>query len=488
MRGIAQCIRQNTVTMIDYLASVSSLPDQFSLMANTSSFLSGPDKHDRLHVIHSLRERLTGAENTIPTLYKDAIPLLPYALDVPKHLAILSSSVVRNTRSGTAVAYGARAGVPGSGFDGWTLGRFSGLCFDVEAQALKSVATLAQGAASAGAFGGPRMNRSVSVSSTGGYNPTGSYQSGSTVHPAAQPTSSHSLASGSRGMTPTVSGRVTTPTQTQIRRPTSSRAIMTPITAAAPPSPSSNTPSPTTKPSISLAIPPSHKKRRSTRPATAPSSTSMGRDPNEDVCREPQMRQAGPEVSPAGPFRHLPPDRNDPKRPEDVALPDTPVTPQRFDNNARHSTAPAPGYQTIHRSESEGFMAFHHPTDPSRFQGSTEALKVGGEKTEKTRPRSSSSRIRDFMRRPATSSGTTASRPSRWGEHSPHSSSGDELGAAQSRKRGSRGAGSTGNSSGEGYPAAGKRGDRPDTGANGSGGTGEPKKKKGIFSWLGGKK
>ena len=489
MRGIGHCLRQNTVTMVDYLAYVSSLPDQFS-SANTSSFLSGPDKHDRLHVIHSLRERLTGSGNNIPTLYKDAIPLLPYALDVPKHLAILSSSVVRNARSGSGVTqYVGRAGVPGSEVEGWTLGRFSELCFDVEAQALKSVATLAQGAASAAAFGGSRTKRSTSFSMMAGYTQPGS---------AAQPPPS-----GSRGTTPTASGGATTPTQTmqgpwssQVRRPTSSRSITTPTgpasgstpgqgnVAAAPPSPSNAAPSPTIKPSISLAIPPSPKKRRNIRPSTAPSSTSVAPTAHEDPYREPnKMRNgAGPEVSPAGAFRYLPPDQNDPRMPEDVTLPETPITPQRAGYNAIHATtstlpAPAPGagYQTMHRAESESFVASRHPAVGSRLQGSSEGLKVGGEKSEKRA--SSASRIRDFMRRPATSSGLSSSK---WGEQrSTHWSSGEELSGSR-HKRGSQGVGSTGGSSGEGSYPAGKRGD--------ASGSGEPKKKKSFFGWLGGKK
>jgi hypothetical protein len=478
MRGIGHCIRQNTVTMIDYLACVSSLPDQFASSANTSSFLSGPDKHDRLYVIHSLRERLRGAGNTIPTLHKDAIPLLPYALDVPKHLAILSSSVVRNARSGTGLAFGGRAGMTGNEVDGWTLARFSDLCVDVEGQALKSVATLAQGAASAGAFNATRTNRSTSVSSTGGYNQTGSYQTGSTVQPPGQANSTP----GSRGVTPTASTSASTPTQTmqvpwnaQVRRPSPSRSITTPTgpapaRGAATPSSTLNTSSPTTKPSISLSIPPSPKRKRLPRPSTAPSSTSAAHHSNDD------LRPTGPENSPTGAFRYHPPEQNSPRRPEDVALPETPSTPHRSGHNARYGTMPAPGsgYQTIHRAESESFVPYHYPTAASRFQNSTEALKVGGERTEKSERRSSSARFKDFIKRPSTSSAALSSQRPKWGDQSPHSSSGEELGRSQR---------DVGNSGGEGYSPSSRRGDRAE--ASGSGG---PKKKKGIFSWLGGKK
>ena len=452
MRGIGQCIKQNTVTMIDYLACVSSLPDQFSSSANTSSFLSGPDKHDRLHVIHSLRERLTGAGNNIPTLYKDAIPLLPYALDVPKHLAILSSSVVRNARSGTGVAYG-RSGTAGSNneMDGWTLGRFSELCFDVEAQALKSVATLAQGAASAAAFNGHRMNRSTSVSSTGGLQNAGL-----------------SVLTGSRGVTPT--GSATTPTQTtqspwttQMRRPGSSRSITTPT---GPPSANAGNPasaSPVSKPSHATALPASPMKKKSNvRPSTAPSATTT-HPSSDDLYREPRMRTAAPapDRSPAGAFRYLPPDQDQAGQ--------EPPSPQQRAPYGQYPAPPSPGFQTIHRAESESFVAFHYPTASSRFQTSNEALKVTGDRSERR-----SSRIRDFMKRPSTSSGPASSQRPKWGEHSPHSSSGEELAAGGSLPRNA--VGSAGSGSGDGYATA-KRTDG-----------GEPKKKRKFFGWLGGKK
>ncbi|CAG8670670.1 16366_t:CDS:2, partial [Acaulospora colombiana] len=257
MRGIKPCLERYNPTMVDYLKCVSSLPDAWSPLANSSSFLSGPDKHDRLYVINSLRERLTGrGAGSIPTLWKDAIPLLPYALDVPKHLAILSSTVVRNAKSASASGMPRGGAAPGADDSDWSLTTFSGLCFDVEAQALKSVATLAQGAAAAssGTFGNSvRTKRSTSVSSGFGY-----YQQGSAMNPTQQPHDFDSTASNrpgsSRGVTPTgppggSSPNVTTPTQkhmpsrpwsssSQSKRPSSARSV----TAPAPPSPHNITP------------------------------------------------------------------------------------------------------------------------------------------------------------------------------------------------------------------------------------------------------
>lgn len=496
MRGIRGCLERNTVTMIDYLACVSSLPDQFSPTANSSSFLSGPDKHDRLHVINSLRERLTGAGgSSIPTLYKDAIPLLPYALDVPKHLAILSSTVVRNARSGGNV-YGPRTGSAGAGAEdtgAWSLNHFSELCFDVEAQALKSVATLAQGAASAGAFAGTRMKRSTSASSSGGFQP--------------RPNSS-------RGLTPTGpnaggSSMATTPTQgspaprpIQARRPPSSRSITTPTkppqpsTSSPAPSPGGlNVPSDSSRQESAVKLVPTNGKRQSLRPSTAPSSTSAGSSPSEAYYRERDRRaKVQPDMSPAaGSFRYLPPDQQD--RRTEATPPQTPISAER----SSYSSGSRRGYPAMHHGESEGYVPYHYP---SRYQGSAEALRANQRPpsaTEKSERRSSSSRLKDLLRRPATSSGSPsasvsaseASQRTPWtweqpstsgaGERSPHSSSVDDVfGPRPHSKRGGGGLGSSGASSADvqGVPPQ-KAVKRTDTATSG-----EQKKKKGLFGWL----
>ncbi|KAG8822095.1 hypothetical protein FRC17_009654 [Serendipita sp. 399] len=550
MRGIKGCLERNTVTMIDYLAFVSSVPDPFSPSANASSFLSGPDKHDRLHVINSLRERLTGAGNMIPTLYKDAIPLLPYALDVPKHLAILSSAVVRNARSGGGAAFmhahrvepGAANGDDGTGE--WSLARFSSLCFDVEAQALKSVATLAQGAASAGAFGGTRTKRSTSVSSTWGTQqqpqPNGIHPSQSNQqlrsqqHLQPQQQQQATLASPvsggstSRGATPTgapapassTNVSTTTPTQSspspwntsaQSRRPTSVKSTSTPIVpqVSTPVTASSNRSHQwegreVSKPSAMTASTMSGdggKKKKSARPSTAPSAmSSTGPRPGGDEpFMQPDLsgrnRAMAPDASPSASFRYLPPDPS--RQQEDGAGPDTPISPHGSSYGSRQ--AHGQGFQTIHRTESETYVAFHYPTSSSssRFAtvGATSStgLKssgpfIGGERKEKRERRSSFNRLRDMMKRPSTSSGHLSSATSppsaypgghTWGEpeHSPHSSSGEDMSPMRSRPAAysARRVDSIGNSSGEGYSASWKKEES---------GSGEPKKKRGIFGWL----
>ena len=74
--------------MIDYILVVSTPSDD----AYTSLPVS--DRHDRLNVVNSLRQRAS----TIPLLDREAIPMLPYLLDVPRHLAIVTSAVIRSSR------------------------------------------------------------------------------------------------------------------------------------------------------------------------------------------------------------------------------------------------------------------------------------------------------------------------------------------------------------------------------------------------------
>ncbi|KAG8806367.1 hypothetical protein FRC18_006120 [Serendipita sp. 400] len=539
MRGIKGLLERSTVTMIDYLAYVSSVPDPFSPSANASSFLSGPDKHDRLHVINSLRERLTGTGNMIPTLYKDAIPLLPYALDVPKHLAILSSAVVRNARSGNAAAYLNAQSIQAAGNEDteeWSLARFSALCFDVEAQALKSVATLAQGAASAGAFGGTRTKRSTSVSSAWGnaqQQQNGIHASHSNgqlrpsqqqLQPQQQQASLASPVSGSstsRGATPTghvtstTTNATTTPTQTSsspwntatsARRPTSSRSTTTP---AAPVGSSPLTASFQRNQQqeevreaprlVTTSNNGNGKKKKSARPSTAPSAISSGGSrPDEDepfvhpnLSRRNKMME--PDASPSASFRYLPPD---PSRPhDDNPVPETPVSSHGSSYGSRNTHGQ--GFPTLHRTESETFVPFHYPTSASsRYAtvgpAASASIKsssgpfVGLEKMEKRERRSSFSRLKDMMKRPSTSSGplSAGAAPSYAGghpwaeqEHSPHSSSGEEMSATRSRAAAypNRRVDSIGTSSGEGHGSSGKKGEH-------SGG--EPKKKRGIFGWL----
>lgn len=126
MRGIKDFMRQSLPAMIDYIVVVSTpLPERRGFPPATA------EKHDRLQAINSLRER----SPIMPTLHREAIPLLPHLLDVPKHLAILASIVVRNHHKPRAGAERA----PDS-----LLPDFVRQCFEVEEQALQCVSRLAR--------------------------------------------------------------------------------------------------------------------------------------------------------------------------------------------------------------------------------------------------------------------------------------------------------------------------------------------------------
>ena len=77
--------------MIDYLAVVSTTD---GTKAPSSSRIP-INKGDSSTVKIALQQRL----DTIPALHREATPSLPYLLDVPKHLAIVTSLAVRYCRS-----------------------------------------------------------------------------------------------------------------------------------------------------------------------------------------------------------------------------------------------------------------------------------------------------------------------------------------------------------------------------------------------------
>ena len=91
MRGMKGLVAQNIPTMIYYLDGVSTVPDDFTLQSNSTSDgslvyiqLSGPDKMDRMQAVASIRARLENNDE-IPTLHKDAIPLLRCSQEFGHH-------------------------------------------------------------------------------------------------------------------------------------------------------------------------------------------------------------------------------------------------------------------------------------------------------------------------------------------------------------------------------------------------------------------
>ncbi|KAH8120325.1 GTPase activating protein [Phellopilus nigrolimitatus] len=125
MRGVKIFLKDSLPAMIDYIKEVSTpSPEQFRDCSPTSA-----DKHDRIQVMNALRER----KPTMPTLHREALLFLPHLLDIPKHLAILTSAVVRSTKYQR-----------GRGPDNLSepLGSFTRSCLEVEGVALRCVTQL----------------------------------------------------------------------------------------------------------------------------------------------------------------------------------------------------------------------------------------------------------------------------------------------------------------------------------------------------------
>lgn len=132
MQGVRDYLVNNRQAMIDYILVIStSTPDRFPTPGSPDG--SDPDRKERLHAIESLRFR--GASMLL--LNREAIPLLPHLLDVPRHLAVISSAIVR--RSNEALAKNRSNGTPMDP----DLNEFINKCLEVEQQALKRVSKLA---------------------------------------------------------------------------------------------------------------------------------------------------------------------------------------------------------------------------------------------------------------------------------------------------------------------------------------------------------
>lgn len=126
MRGVKEFLSSSRPAMIDYIFVVSSPGPE------PPSTMSVADRHIRLQVIDSLRQRGT----SMPPLHREAIPLLPYMLDVPRHLALISSAVIRRSRGYQGKPRKAGAEDP-------RVAEFCGRCYELEDRALRRVTRLA---------------------------------------------------------------------------------------------------------------------------------------------------------------------------------------------------------------------------------------------------------------------------------------------------------------------------------------------------------
>jgi hypothetical protein len=91
MRGVQDFLKDSLPAMIDYIAVISSPVDDIPL----SKLDYDPNQVDQLDAVNALRQR----SQRMTVLDKESIPVLPHLLDVPKHLAIVKSAIIRNYSS-----------------------------------------------------------------------------------------------------------------------------------------------------------------------------------------------------------------------------------------------------------------------------------------------------------------------------------------------------------------------------------------------------
>ncbi|GJE86123.1 Rho GTPase activation protein [Phanerochaete sordida] len=124
---VKEFLTNSTGRMIEYILCISSTGSE-TVPPSPSIALN---KRERMRITSALWRK----SSTIPQLHRESIPHLPHMLDVGKHLAIITSIVVRNTRRHLP----ARTGMPSErDFDS-----FCQACLEVEEQALSRVSKLA---------------------------------------------------------------------------------------------------------------------------------------------------------------------------------------------------------------------------------------------------------------------------------------------------------------------------------------------------------
>ncbi|KAI0961569.1 hypothetical protein AcV7_000640 [Taiwanofungus camphoratus] len=128
MRGVKDFLTGSLQAMIDYIIVVST-PEREQHGSTTSA----TDRHQRLRIMNALRQRGAAA----PVLHREATPLLPHLLDIPKHLAVVTSVVVRYSRSHSHVSPSSLS-MEERYFD-----EFCSRCLEVEEQALRRVSQIA---------------------------------------------------------------------------------------------------------------------------------------------------------------------------------------------------------------------------------------------------------------------------------------------------------------------------------------------------------
>jgi len=120
MRGVQEFLKNNFHGMIDYISIVSTPVEGIPIGIDDRS------RHIR-HVTGDLRQRT----RTMAALNRESIPTLPNLLDIPRHLACISSAVIRNSKESTRER---RDDTVDKAID-----EFCARCFEVEEEALSRV-------------------------------------------------------------------------------------------------------------------------------------------------------------------------------------------------------------------------------------------------------------------------------------------------------------------------------------------------------------
>jgi len=129
MRSVDDFIKENSTKMVEYYRVIST-PLNDSPPLQTSHYMN---RHDRLTAINSVRQRV----KDFTILDQEALPLPPHYLDVPRHLAIITSAVIRSIRDIGPLQNTGNIDVDSA------VDEFCARCIDVEKAALIRVKQLA---------------------------------------------------------------------------------------------------------------------------------------------------------------------------------------------------------------------------------------------------------------------------------------------------------------------------------------------------------
>ncbi|KAL0581609.1 hypothetical protein V5O48_000425 [Marasmius crinis-equi] len=91
MTGMKDFLKESVTAMIDYLLVVSSPAAEDS----QGGTVNRTSDHDKTKLADRLQKRMS----TMPVLYREAIPVLPHLLDPARHLAVITSAVIRTSRT-----------------------------------------------------------------------------------------------------------------------------------------------------------------------------------------------------------------------------------------------------------------------------------------------------------------------------------------------------------------------------------------------------